>query len=66
MPVLTWSSLFLVPELHLIDTIGSLQDSHGGVIPLQEVLGITKIHDILDSAVSQLVVNTAHILAISF
>ena len=48
----------------LMDTIISLQDCNGGVIPVAEVHKIlTKIHDILDYAISRLIWNTAHILA---
>ena len=44
----------------LVDTIASLQDSDGGVRPVPEVLEwLTKIHDILDNAVSKRVGNTA-------
>ena len=48
----------------LVDTIATLQDSEGGVIPdsyLHELL--MKIHDILDSTVSKQVGNAAGILA---
>ena len=36
----------------LFDTIASLQDSNGGLIAASKVHELTKIHDILDSAVS--------------
>ena len=49
------------------DTIASLWDSDGRVIPVVEVHEfLTNIHDILDSAVSKWVWNTAHILAFLF
>ena len=48
----------------LVDTISSLPDSEGGVIPLSEVHELLiKIHDILDNAVSKLVWNFTCILA---
>ena len=61
MPLLTQSSLFLVPEQLLVDTIASFQESHGELIQLQEVLELlTKIHDILDNAVSKWLGNSGH------
>ena len=51
----------------LVDSIVSIQDSDGCVTPVQEVLELlTKIHKILDSAVSKWVGNIAHILAFLF
>ena len=47
-----------------VDTISSLPDSEGGVIPVSEVLELlTKIDGILNNAVSKCVGNSAHILA---
>ena len=44
-----------------MDNIASLQVSDGGVIAASEVHELlTKIHDILDNAMSKLVGNTAH------
>ena len=43
----------------LVDTISSLSDSEGGVIPVSEVYELLiKISDILGSAVSRLVGNS--------
>ena len=51
----------------LADTIGSLQGSDGGVIGNSEVHELlTKIHDILDNAVSTWFGNAGHILAYLF
>ena len=51
-------------RIALVDTISSLHDSEGGVISVSEVCELcTKFNDILGNAVSQLVGNTAHILA---
>ena len=48
----------------LVDTVSSLLDSEGGVIPVSEVHELLiKIHDILDNAVSKWVCNSVHILA---
>ena len=45
----------------LIDTISSLPDSEGGVIPVSKVcVLLMKVHDILDNAVSKWVGNSAH------
>ena len=47
-----------------VDTITSLQDSEGRVISVSEVCKLlTKIHDILDNAVSKQAGNTARVLA---
>ena len=56
----------LLPHLRvaLIDTLFSLLDSEGGVIPVSEVCDLLlKVHDILDKAVSKQVGKSAHILA---
>ena len=46
----------------LVDTIASLQDSDGGVMPVSEVYKLlTKIHDIQNNAVSKYYGNSAHI-----
>ena len=51
----------------LVDTIASLQDSDGEVIPVQGVLQLlTKIHDIPENSVSKWDWNTIHILASLF
>ena len=51
-------------KVSLVDTISSLQDYEGRVISVLEVHELlTKIHDILDNAVSKEVGNTTHILA---
>ena len=48
----------------LVDTLASVQDSKGELIPVSGVHELlTKIHDNLDSALSQWIGNTAHILA---
>ena len=47
-----------------LDTISSLPDSEGGIIPVSEVCDLLlKVHDILDMAVSKQVGNSACILA---
>ena len=47
----------------LVDTISSLPDSEGGVIPVSEMHDLhIKIHDILDNFVSKWVGTSAHIL----
>ena len=49
------------------DTLSSLPEAEGGVIPVSEVHELLlRIHDILDKAVSKWVGNTAHILAYLF
>ena len=51
----------------VVDTISPLQDSEAGVISVSEECELTtKIHDILDNAVSKWIDNTAHILAYVF
>ena len=51
----------------LVDTIASLQDSLGGVIPVVEAHELlTKIHDILDNATAKWVGNTVCILVFLF
>ena len=51
----------------LVDTIASLQDSDGGVIPVLEVHELlTKIHDILDNGMLKQVGDAACILAYLF
>ena len=48
----------------LVDTISSLPNSEGGVIPVSELHELfIKVHDILDNAVSKQVGNSTHILA---
>ena len=48
----------------LVDTISSLPDSEGGVIPVSEVHELLiKVQNILDNAVSKQVGNSVHILA---
>ena len=47
----------------LADTISSVPDSDGGVIPVSEVFELLiKVHDILDNAVSKWVCNAINIL----
>ena len=63
MPCLIQSSLFLIPELHLLIPL-PFQGSDGGVIPVQEELEVlTKVYDMLDNTVSMWVGNVMHILA---
>ena len=51
----------------LVDTLSSLPDSEGGIIPVSEVHELLlKVHGILDSAVSKRVWNSACILAHMF
>ena len=51
----------------LVDTLSSLPEAEGGVIPVSEVCELLlRIHDILDKAVSKRVGNLAHILAYLF
>ena len=51
----------------LVDTLSSLPDAEGGVLPVSEVHKLLlKIHDILDKAVSKLVGNSARILSYLF
>ena len=48
----------------LVDSLSSLPDSEGGVIPVSEMRELLlKVHDILDSAVSKQIGNSACILA---
>ena len=48
----------------LVDTFSSLPGSEGGVIPVSELHELlTKVHDILDNAVSKWVGNSALISA---
>ena len=48
----------------LVDTISSLQNSEGGIIPVSKVCELLlKVHDILDNAVSKQVGNSAQMLA---
>ena len=48
----------------LVDTISSLPDSEGGVIPVSKVCELPiKVHITLDNAVSKQVGNCTHILA---
>ena len=52
-PLWIWGSLFPIPELPLLIPL-PLQDSDGGVIPAAEVHEfLTKIHDVLDNAISK-------------
>ena len=54
-------------RMALLDTITSLHDSDGGMIPVQEVLELlSKSHDILDNALSKQVGKTTHISASLF
>ena len=67
LPLWTQSSLFLIPELPLVDTIAFLQVSDGGVIAVPEVHKLlTKIHNILDSALSNQTSNMGHISVYPF
>ena len=51
----------------LVDTFASLEGLEGGVIAASEVHELfTKIHDILDNALSKVVGNTSCILAYLF
>ena len=51
----------------LVDTGASLWGSNGGDVTVSEIhKPLTKIHDILDSAVSKWVCNTGNILAFLF
>ena len=51
-------------EVALFDTLSSLPNSEGGVIPVSEVHKLLlKVHNILDSVVSKQVGNSTHILA---
>ena len=51
----------------LVDSLSSLPNAGGGVVPVSEVCELLlKIHDILDKAVSKQVGNLAHILAYLF
>ena len=53
MSLSTLNSSFLT-SVSLVDTISSLPDSEGGVIPVSEVCELLlKVHDILDDAVSK-------------
>ena len=48
----------------LVDTLSSLRNSEGGVLPVSEVHELLlKVYNILDNAVSKQVGNSAHILA---
>ena len=54
-------------QVALVDTLSSLPEAEGGVIPMSEVHELLLwIHGILDKAVSKQVVNSAHILAYLF
>ena len=51
----------------LVDTLSSLPDAEGGIIPVSEVCELLlKVHDTLDKAVSKQVGNSACILAYPF
>ena len=51
-------------RVSLVETISSLPDSEGEVIPVSEVHELLiKIHDILDNAMSKWVGNSDHMLA---
>ena len=51
-------------RVSLVDTISSLPDSEGGVIPVSEVHELLiKFHDILDNAVSKCIGNSTCFLA---
>ena len=59
----------LIPHLRvaLVDTLSSLPEAEGGVIPVSEVHELLlRIHDILDKAVSRQVGNVTRILAYLF
>ena len=61
---LSMEQLISYMRVALVDTISSLQDSEGRDISVSEVCELlTKIHDILDMAVSKWVGNTAHTLS---
>ena len=67
MAVETQSSLFLMSGCALVDTIDSLHGSDGVVIVALEVYELcSKIHEILDNAVSQWASNMTCILAYLF
>ena len=56
----------LISHLRVVlhDTLSSLPNSEGGIIPVSEVHELLlRVHDILDSAVSKQVGNSTHILA---
>ena len=54
-------------QVALVDTLSSLPEAEGDVIPVSEVCELLlRIHDILDKAVSMQVGNSAHILAYLF
>ena len=54
-------------QVALVDTVSSLPEAEGGLIPVYEVLELlVRIHDILDKAVSKQVGNLACILAYLF
>ena len=62
--ILDTEQLISCLRVALVNTISSLPDSEGGVIPLSEVGEILiKVYDILDNAVSKRFGNSAHILA---
>ena len=65
MPLLTTlSNLLSHLRVALVDTLSSLPDSEGGIIPVSEVRELLlKVHNILDNAVSKQVGNSTHILA---
>ena len=64
MLLLTQSSSFLISRLPWVDTLSSLPEAEGDVIPVSEVCELLlQIHGILDKAVSKRVGNSAHILA---
>ena len=54
MLLLTQSNLFLVSRIALVDTLSSLPEAEGDVIPVSEVHELLlQIHGILDKAVSK-------------
>ena len=64
MLLLTQSNSFLISRVALVNTLSSLPEAEGDVIPVSEVHELLlQIHSILDKAVSKQVGNSAHILA---
>ena len=54
-------------QVALVDTLSSVPEAEGGVMPVSEVRELLlRIHGILDKAVSKQVANSAHILAFLF
>ena len=62
----TLDTEYLISHLRvvLLDTLSSRPDSEGGIIPVSKVCELfLKVHNILDSAVSKRIGNSAHTLA---